>query len=87
MTLIPKISRLKKLPELLKQKREAEEHASKEKQHQQEKRKDRKPFEIDDEVTLNPATLKNMKIHHPPTPHRRAKSEDDNIGNNVDLTV
>ena len=74
MTLIPKISRLKKLPELLKQKR-------------QEKRKDRKPFEIDDEVTLNPATLKNMKIHHPPTPHRRAKSEDDNIGNNVDLTV
>ena len=74
MTLIPKISRLKKLPELLKQKRE-------------EKRKDRKPFEIDDEVTLNPATLKNMKIHHPPTPHRRAKSEDDNIGNNVDLTV
>lgn len=88
MSLIPKITRLKKLPELLKQKREAEEHASKEKRHQQEKRKERQPFEIDDEVTLNPETLKDMKVHHPPTPHRQAKSADDeNIGNNVDLTV
>lgn len=87
MTLIPKITRLKKLPELLKQKREAEEHATKEKQQQQEKRKEQKPFEIDDEVTLDPETLKDMKIHHPPTPHRKAKSDDDNIGNNVDLTV
>ena len=87
MTLIPKITRLKKLPELLKQKREAEEHASKEKQHQQEQRKERQPFKIDDEITLSPETLKDMKIHHPPTPHRKASSEDENIGNNIDLTV
>ena len=88
MSLIPKITRLKKLPELLRQKREAEEHASKEKQHQQEQRKERQAFTIDDEVTLDPETLKNMKIHHPPTPHRQAKSADDeNIGNHIDLMV
>jgi hypothetical protein len=86
MTLIPKISRLKKLPALLKQKRDAEERSEKEKQdsHQQ-----RQPvFEIDDEVSIDPETLSDLKIHHPLSPNRKAKStKDENVGNNIDLTV
>lgn len=85
MTLIPKISRLKKLPELLRQKKDAEERSDKEKEDSQQ----RQPvFEIDDEVSINPETLSDLKIHHPLTPNRKAKStKDENVGNNIDLTV
>ncbi|MEX0722405.1 MAG: hypothetical protein WD357_11290 [Gracilimonas sp.] len=85
MTLIPKISRLKKLPELLRQKKNAEEQSKKDEKEDQNKRPS---FEIDDEVSINPEALSGLKIHHPLTPQRKARSDDDDkIGNNIDLTV
>lgn len=85
MTLIPKISRLKKLPELLRQKKDAEERSDKEKNDSQ---KHPPVFEIDDEVSINPETLSDLKIHHPLSPNRKAKStKDENVGTNIDLTV
>lgn len=85
MTLIPKISRLKKLPELLRQKKNAEERSKKKRDDSQDKQP---PFEIDDDVSVNPETITDLKVHHPATPNRKAKSpNDDNVGRNIDLTV
>lgn len=85
MTLIPKISRLKKLPELLRRKKDAEERSRNKKDDTQDKRP---PFEIEDDVSINPEAISDLKIHQPPTPLRKAKSADDEkVGRNIDLTV
>ncbi|MFP8488645.1 hypothetical protein ACKGJO_06035 [Gracilimonas sp. Q87] len=85
MTLIPKISRLKKIPHLLKRKKDAEERSKKKKNDSEDKHP---PFEIDDKISLNPEAITDLKIHQPPTPNRQAKSSNEpEIGNNIDLTV
>ncbi|HKK24181.1 MAG TPA: hypothetical protein VJ941_01080 [Gracilimonas sp.] len=85
MTLIPKISRLKKLPELLKQKKNAEERSKREKDDP----KDQRPaFEIEDDISISPETITDLKIHQPLTPHRKPRSVDDEkVGKNIDLTI
>jgi len=85
MTLIPKISRLEKLPELLKQKKNAEERSKREKDDS----KDQRPeFELEDDISISPETITDLKIHQPLTPHRKARSVDDEkVGKNIDLSI
>ncbi|SMO95485.1 hypothetical protein [Gracilimonas mengyeensis] len=85
MSLVPKISRLRKLPELLKYKEETKEREKKERKENQEQPE--KPFEIDDEVTINPDTLSEYKVEKVKSGLRQPKSGNKKVGKNIDLKV
>lgn len=84
MSLVPKISRLRKLPGLLKHKQEAEERSKKEREQEQQKEK-RPPFEIEDELSINPDTLSEYKIDKSTQEPRQPRSDNKNVGKNVDV--
>lgn len=88
MSLISKISHLRKLPELLNQKEEAKKRSKKDKE-EQEGQKEKPAFEIDDDVSIDPDKLSEYKVNHQKKPDtkRKAQTDDDNIGQNIDLTV
>ncbi len=84
MSLVPKISRLRKLPGLLKHKQEAEERSKKDQEHP---KKERPPFEIEDELSIDPDTLSEYKVEKQSQEPRKATSDNKNVGNNVDVKV
>lgn len=86
MSLVPKITRFTKLPELLKHKQEAEEKQKKGRQDRHEKDK-HPPFSIEDEVSLSPESLSELKVQFPAKEPEKPKSNDENIGGHIDLQV
>ena len=83
MSLVPKITRFTKLPELLKHKQEAEEKQKKGRQDR--KGKDRPPFIIEDEVSLHSQDLKEFKVHTHSKEPQKPKTKDETIGGHIDL--
>ncbi|MEQ8525930.1 hypothetical protein [Gracilimonas sp.] len=86
MSLVPKITRFTKLPELLKHKQEAEEKQKKGRQDRQDE-KDRPPFVIEDEVALSRESLSEFKVKAQSREPQKPKSKDENIGGHIDLQV
>ena len=85
MSLVPKITRFTKLPELLKHKQEAEEKQKKGRQDRKDKN-DRPPFVIEDEIALSPESLSEFKVRAQSQEHpQKPKSKDENIGGHIDL--
>ncbi|MCP9291879.1 MULTISPECIES: hypothetical protein [Gracilimonas] len=83
MSLVPKITRFTKLPELLKHKQEAEEKQKKGRQDR--KDKDRPPFVIEDEVALNSKSLSELKVRAHAKEPQKPKTKDETIGGHIDL--
>ena len=85
MTLIPKISRLTKLPALLKHRQEAEEEAKKKRDQA---RKQQPPFDLEKESKGNPSDLSEYKIKRAVNEHSASpKSDDEHVGKKIDVTV
>jgi len=87
MSLLPKISRLSKIPELLKHKKEEEEQQRK-KKHQKEK--ERNARFIIDEVTISQASKTHMEVdipYKPPAVPEIIKEKDEGKGVKIDLKV
>lgn len=85
MSIVPKISRLRKLPELLKYKEETKERAKEERKENQEQPDT--PFEFDDEVTIDPDKLSEFKVDKTNSKPRQPKSGNKKVGKNIDLKV
>ena len=90
MDLVPKITRLTKLPELLKQKQEAEEQSRKKREQERDK-KDRPHFEIEDEATFSSNARSELKSTTP-APAKKApitpsEKESEGLGEHVDFRV
>jgi hypothetical protein len=83
MSLVPKITRVTKLPELLKHKQEAEEKQKKGRQDRKEK--ERPPFVIEDEVALHSKTLSEFKVRTHSKEPQKPKAKDETIGGHIDL--
>ncbi len=83
MSLVPKITRFTKLPELLKHKQEAEEKQKKGRQDR--KDKERPPFVMDDEVVLHTKTLSEFKVKPHSKEPQKPQTKDETIGGNIDL--
>lgn len=87
MSLLPKISRLSKIPELLKHKREEEEQQQEEKRRQQ---KERNSKFIVDEVTISQSSKAHLEVEKPtkmPEISEINKDKEDGIGIKIDLKI
>ncbi len=80
MAPINQINRLTKLPHLLNKKREAEKGSKKNKKDQ-----DAPPFPPEDKSFLKKSDLK--KLEKPKKREGKAKSADESVGSNLDLTI
>ncbi|MGN8226767.1 hypothetical protein [Gracilimonas sp. BCB1] len=83
MSLVPKITRFTKLPELLKHKQEAEEKQKKGRQDRQDK--DRPPFIIDEEKALHSKAVSEFKVQSHAKEPQKPKTKDETIGGHIDL--
>ncbi len=87
MSLLPKISRLSKIPELLKHKKEEEEQQRKKKRDQERERNAR---HIVDEVTISQASKAHLEVDVPnKLPHvpEIIKQKDEGKGVKLDIKV
>lgn len=85
MSLIPKISQLLKLPELVKYKQKVEARDKSRKEYPDD---NWIYYDPDDEVTIDPDKISKYKVENPSKEPRKAKSaDDDNIGRNIDLKI
>lgn len=85
MTLIPKISRLTKLPGLLRHKQEAEEKSKKDRDGSGKKYPS---FNMEDENSVHSPDLSEYKIDRSIKEHTISpRSEDENIGKKIDVTI
>lgn len=87
MSLVPKISRLHKIPELLRHRQEEEEQRKKKKQ--QEKEQEQNRF-IEDEVTISQASKAHLEVDLPtklPAIPEIIKEKDKGKGVKLDLRV
>lgn len=83
MSLVPKISRFTKLPELLKHKQEERDRRKKGRQDRDEHK--RPPFSIEDELSLSPESLSELKVKSPEKKPHKSADIDDKKGGNIDL--
>ncbi|MBO6586840.1 MAG: hypothetical protein JJ953_12100 [Gracilimonas sp.] len=83
MSLVPKITRFTKLPELLKHKQEAEEKQKKGRQDR--KDKERPPFVMEDEVAIHSQDLSEFKVQTHKKEPQKPKTKDETIGGHIDL--
>ena len=86
MSLLPKISKLRKIPDLLRHKRDEEEHQNRKRQQERE----RNSKFIIDEVTISQASKSHMEVEIPfklPQVPEIIKEKDDGKGIKVDLKV
>ncbi len=88
MSLLPKISRLHKIPELLKHKREEEQQQQHKKK--QKKEKERNARYITDEVTISQSSKAHLEVDVPfktPDVPEIIKEKDEGKGVKIDLKV
>ena len=88
MSLLPKISRLQKIPEMLKHKQE-EEEARKKRKEKDRKRQEQQQF-ILDEVTISQSSKDQLKVNPPPFKPVAMKGPDkkeEGIGVKLDLRI
>ncbi len=88
MSLLPKISRLSKIPELLKHKKEEEEQQRKKKKRDQER--ERNARFIVDEVTISQASKAHLEVEVPnkmPNVPEIIKEKDEGKGVKLDIKV
>lgn len=87
MPLTPKISRLQRIPELLKYKREEEEERKRRRGREQKKQ----PGQfIEDEVSISLESKAQLEVKMAPNPkafEAPQKTKDDGVGENLDLRI
>ncbi len=85
MSLVPKITRFTKLPELLKHKQEERDRHKKGREDRDENK--RAPFNIEDELSLSPESLSELKVKSPQKKTNKPPDINDKKGGNIDLQV
>ncbi|MTI86471.1 MAG: hypothetical protein FH748_00730 [Balneolaceae bacterium] len=88
MSIVPKITRLTKLPELLKHKQEAEERSKKDREQSKKQKREQPSFNMEDEASINSSKMLELKVDKPTSkPQNEKKAEAKGKGGRVDLQV